>query len=1096
MEKDVRKKTGICTMSLVLGVWLLAFLPHQGLAENLSDFNVSQYSSSISGTVTDVKGEPIIGATVKVKGQLTGTVTDLDGHFNVKASKGAVLVVSYIGFKTMEIPVTASSLTLKMEEDNKILDEVVVVGYGTMKKRDLTGSIASVRPDKLANEAPNTVQDVLRGTAGLSVGFSNDAKGGGSMTLRGQRSVYTNGDHNAPLIILDGMIFYGELSEINPSDIQRIDVLKDASSAAVYGAKAANGVILITTKKGKKGKPTVNLNVDWGLSTIGDIRKVYDAAGYINYREDFYKSDTYGVNPETGKYGIYAKGKPAGYFDEPTEANLSSYGLTPDQWRAMSDQDASMTDREIWGRRLGMAASNVTLQNFVDGKSFDWEKQSFRTGVDQNYNISLSGASDNVNYYFSLGYMDNKGIVKGNDYSTVRSNLKLNAQVTSWLSIGADVNFQNRTDGDIECNWASQMLDDSPYSTPYNSDGSLTAHPMGEQAFWKGYNYEFDKQYLELEKGYTVFNNILTAKVKLPLGITYTFNASPRFQYYHNRYYQSSEHPDWSASDHDRVTRDESKRFDWSLNNTLAWDHTFSRKHHVMLTLVQEAEERQSWADNINARNILPTEELTLHATANADKALSDFSSTDAKETAVGYLARAFYSYDNRYMITTSFRRDGYSAFGSTNPYANFFSTAVAWSFTNEKFWKWEPLSMGKFRLSWGKNGNRSLADSYIALANLSLGSYQQGYINSSTGELYDMKYLFMSRLANTHLQWEKTSSWNVGLDLGFLNNRITASLDYYYMPTTDMIMNESLPDFSGFSSITANLGEVVNSGIEVTVNSTNINQKNFRWDTSFNLSYNKNRIKHLYGEYDAVTDADGNVSYKEEDDIANKWFIGHPISAIWDYKVTGIWQKNQVDEAAKYGQRPGDPIVENSYTADDIVNADGTRTPVYNNKDKQFLGQTVAPVHWSLRNTFTLFRDWDFSFNIYSYMGGKYASTDYMNNDNNYSQITNCRNVYVKEYWTPDHSTSKYARINAQGPTGIEAPVKIIDRSFIRLENISLAYHVPSKFLAPAKIQSAKIYFTVRNVACWKKEWKFGDPEASQGLTPRMYTLGFNIIL
>ena len=1095
MKKNLKTTTFKTGSAILISMGLLTAFPSLVIAGTMAT-SISQQSIQVKGTITDSSGEPVIGATIKVKGQTTGTITDLDGHFTLPASKGATLVISYIGYQTQEVIVSSNTMEIKMEEDAESLEEVVVVGYGTMKKKDLTGSIAQVRPDKLANEAPTSVQDVLRGTAGLNVGFSNDAKGGGSMTLRGQRSVYSSGDHNAPLIILDGMQFYGELSEINPNDIEQIDILKDASSAAVYGAKAANGVVLITTKKGKDSKPTINFAADWGLSTIGDIRNVYNATDYLKYRQDFYRSETYGTHPQTGNYEAYQKGKAAGYYEEPTAANLAAYGLSLEEWRAMTTQDASMSDREIWGRRLGLAASNMTLENFINNKTFDWKDQSFRTGVNQNYNVSVSGSKGKTNYYFSLGYMNNKGIVRGNDYSTVRSNLKLNTQITPWLSVGANVNFQNRTDGDIRCNWESQMLDDSPFTTPYDSEGKLTPHPMGEQAFWKGYNYDFDRQYLELERGYTIFNNILTAKVILPFGITYTFNASPRFQYYHNRYYQSSEHPDWQAKDHDRVDRNQTTRFDWSLNNTLAWDYTFAKKHHVVLTLVQEAEERLSWADVINARNILPSEALTIHGTANGDKSLSSFNSTDAKETATGYLARLFYSYDNRYMITTSLRRDGYSAFGTTNPYANFFSTALAWTFTNEKFWKWQPLSMGKLRLSFGQNGNRSLEDSYIALANLSLGQYQQGYINSSTGALYDMKYLFMNRLANTHLQWEKTSSWNVGVDLGFLNNRITASLDYYFMPTTDMIMNESLPDFSGFSSITTNLGRVENQGIELSINSTNIDIKNFRWNTTFTFSWNQNKIKHLYGEYETIVDAKGNVITKECDDVTNEWFIGQPISSIWNYKVKGIWQKDQAAEAAKYGQRPGDPIVENSYTDDDVINADGTTTPVYNNKDKQFLGQSVAPVHWAMRNSFTLFNDWDISFNIYSYMGHKYASTDYMNNDNNYSQITNCRNVYKKNYWTPENPTNKYARLNAQGPTGIELPVKVIDRSFIRLENVSVAYRVPAKWLQTLKIQGAKLFCTVRNVACWKKDWEFGDPEASNGLVPRTYTLGFNVTL
>lgn len=762
-------------------------------------------------------------------------------------------------------------------------------------------------------------------------------------------------------------------------------------------------------------------------------------------------------------------------------------------WKAQSNQDGSMSTEEIWGRRLGLQASDITLNNFLLGKTFDWYDHSFHTGLNQDYNVSISGNNEKVNYYLSLGYLSNEGVARGNEYSAIRSNMKLNAQITSWLNVGANINFQNRTDGDIATNWESQILDNSPFTSPYNENGELVPHPMGENAYWKGYNFDYDRQYLDLDKGFTVLNSILTAKVTLPLGITYSFNVSPRLQYFHDRYYRSSEHPDWQAETDDRVNREQSKRFDWSLNNTITWEHIFAEKHHTILTLVQEAEERQSWADRIEARNILPSEALGFHGTANGDKNLSSFRSTDTRETACGYLARLFYSYNDTYMATFSFRRDGYSAFGTTNPYANFFSGALAWTFTNENFWNWKPLSSGKLRVSFGQNGNRSLADSYIALANLSLGKYTQGYINSASGALMDLKYLFVSRLANPNLQWEKTTSWNVGLDVGFFNNRINASMEYYVMPTTDMIMNQSLPDFTGFNSITTNLGRIENRGFELSINSRNIEKANFQWETGFTFSVNKNTIKKLYGEYETIVDALGNTIVKERDDVTNGWFIGHPVSAIWDYKVTGIWQKDEVKEAAKYSQRPGDPKVQNIYTDDDKVNADGSVTPVYNNKDKQFMGETTPPIHWSLRNSFTIFKDWFFSFNMYSYMGHKSLDTNYLNNDNNYSQITNCRNVYTKEYWTVDNPSNTYARLSAQGPTGISAPARVIDRSFIRLENISLAYNIPMKFLEKYKIQNAKIFTTVRNVATWSKEWEYGDPETG-GLAPRTYSLGINL--
>ena len=1044
---------------------------------------------TVSGQVLDELGEPVAGANVIVPGTTTGVTTDIDGNFVLNVAPGTPLQISFIGYSDQSVT-ASSNMKIKLQEDSELLEDVVVIGYGQARKKDLTGAVTQIKPSALANEAPKTVQDVLRGTAGLNISMENSAKGGGSMSLRGQRSVYTSGDHNAPLIILDGMMFYGELSEINTADIAQIDVLKDASSAAVYGAKSANGVIIITTKKGAVGKPTVNFSANWGFATVGDNREVYDAAGYTRYYQDFYEADTYGVNPETGKYETYgnANGKPKGYYANPAE--LSKYGIDEATWRSYSTNASDASLRAIWGDRLGLQGSDVTYQNFIDQKTFDWYDHSFRTGVNQDYNVSISGASDKVNYYLSLGYVNNESAIKGDDYRSLRANMKINGDITSWLSVGANVNFQDRSDGGVTCDWQQQITVNSPFSSPYDSDGNLTAHPMGERAYWKGYNYDFNRQYTDLESGYTVFNAILNAKVKLPLGITYTFNASPRLQYYYYRGFWSSEHPDWSAETNDRVNRTQSKRYDWSLNNTINWDYFWdsAKRHHTTVTLVQEAEQRQHWEDDIYAKNILPSEALGIHGTANADKSLSSFNSTDDEESAVGYLARAFYGYDDRYMLTASFRRDGYSAFGTSNPYANFLSAAVAWTFTNEKFWNWDVMSLGKLRLSYGQNGNRSLEDSYIALANLALGNYKMGYLDAS-GAVNDINYLKVSRLANPNLEWEKSTSTNVGLDLGFWNNRLTASVEYYYMPTTDMIMNQSLPSFTGFTSITTNLGKVVNQGLEITINSQNIRRKNFEWNTSFTFSYNGNKIKSLYGEYETVVNADGSTTTKEKDDVSNKWFIGENVNSIWDYEVTGIWQADELEEAAKYGQRPGDPKVDNCYTADD-----NNGSPVYNNHDKKILGTTTAPVRWSLRNEFKLWNDWTLSFNIYSLAGHKRADSNYLNNDNPYSQITSCENLYSKTYWTPENPSDYYARINAKAPNGIEAPARYVSATFIRFENLSLAYQVPTEWTRRVGISQAKVFGTVRNLGCWCKEWEYGDPETGTGLSTRTFTLGMNL--
>ena len=299
------------------------------------------------------------------------------------------------------------------------------------------------------------------------------------------------------------------------------------------------------------------------------------------------------------------------------------------------------------------------------------------------------------------------------------------------------------------------------------------------------------------------------------------------------------------------------------------------------------------------------------------------------------------------------------------------------------------------------------------------------------------------------------------------------------------MIMTRRLPEFTGFSNITTNLGQVDNNGIELMIQSVNMDRKNFRWTTSFALSYNKNQIKHLYYDY---------VDGVEQDDETNGWFIGQPISAIWDYKVIGIWQKDEVEEAAKYGQVPGDPKVANIYTEDDIEGPNGAVTPVYNNKDKVILGQTTPPVHWSLRNEFTLWRDLTFSFNLYSYMGHKSMSTNYLNADDKDGRLSNgMENIPKKEYWTVDNPTNEYARIEAVGPVGAVTPGKIYDRSFIRLENLSVAYQLPQKWASAINFDKIKVFGTVRNVATWAFDWEYGDPETGDWAA-RTFTFGVNV--
>ena len=1055
----------------------------------------TQQSGVVKGQVTDKNGEPVIGATVKVKNAANvGTVTDFEGNFDLKAAPtNGTLVVSYIGFKTKEIAYkNGQTLNITIEEDAETLQEVVVVGYGTMRKKDLTGSVVQIDPSKIADQNPGSVQDLLRGTPGLQIGFDSSAKGSGaSIQLRGQNSLYTSGSHNSPLIILDGMQFAGELSEINPDDIEQIDVLKDASSAAIYGAKAASGVIIITTKKGKQGKPIINVSMNLAANSKAAYRDVFSASEYMTYREDWYKAQTYGYR-EDGTWGYYGKdsGIPTGYYDNFN--NISQYGISQDQWASNGPKtlQAGESMLSLYARRMGFDAdAALVMENFLAGKTYNWEDATFRTGFNQDYNASISGATDNVNYYLGFGYLKNQGAIQGDDYHAYRANMKLNAKITDWLEVGANVNFQDRSDESqavpLGSNyWDDNQLRESPYASRYDENGNEIQYPRTGNPTNGGYNYHFQQQYIGLEKGYTVLNTIFNAKVTLPFGITYQFNIAPRYQWFYDRYHMSAELPNSDPATRG-VNRNSSKTFNWNLNNTLTWDRTFANLHHVTVTLAQEAEENRYWSDNISARNITPTDVLGFHYISGANKEQSSFSTNDTHYTAAAYLGRVFYGFMDRYMLTATVRRDGYSAFGQNNPWANFWSLGASWVLSEEKFaqdWKW--LDMAKLRLSYGTNGNRSLADTYLALSNLANGGLYAYYKYGSTSQEV-LNALSVNRLGNPNLEWEKTSSWNFGIDFAVLNKRLSGSIDIYHKKTHDMIMSQRLPNFTGFSSITTNLGEVTNTGFEITLNTKNIETKDFKWGTSLGFSYNKNKIKHLYYEYDE----DG----KEMDDTSNGWFIGKPIGEIWYWKTDGIWQANEAEEAALVNQKPGDPKVVNVYTEDDKILADGTRVPVYNDKDRVYQGTTQPPIYWNMRNDFQ-YKDFTFSFSMYSYMGHKSLSGNWLNGDNSGSMFTQTCNTYKKEYWTPENPTNEYARLNAVGPSGVTGIQKLYNRSFVRVDNITLGYTIPRDITNKWGIQRVHVTAGIHN-AFTIDSWEYGDPETG-GFANRQFQFGLNVTL
>ncbi|MDR1865987.1 MAG: SusC/RagA family TonB-linked outer membrane protein [Bacteroidales bacterium] len=1032
----------------------------------------AQGSVTVSGTVNDVDGNPLPGVNVVIKGTSTGVVGDAAGKYSISVpDRESVLVFSFLGYATQEITVgdrTVISVTLN--EDATEIEEVVVVGYGTMKKKDLTGAIAQIKTDKLDRESPGSVQDLLRSNMpGLNVGINTEAKGGGSMQIRGQRSLKANND---PLLVVDGLIFFGELSEINPSDIEQIDMLKDASSAAVYGAKSANGVILITTRKGRTQKPVIRFDASIGAATLGPAqRKIYDAEGYLKYREDLYISKNRFENPEK--------------FTKPTPENLSRYGITLDEWLAFEPAKTGEPE-DLWLQRLNLYEQE--RKNYADGKTYDWWDASFQTGIRQDYNASISGMSDMFNYYWSLGYMDNTGIVAGDRYHAYRSNLKLDATITKWLSVGANINFQNRVQNDLKVVWQDQIINNSPYSLPVDENGEIIRYPMGNTEGGTT-NSEYDNRYKDKDNGWSTFNTSINAKLKLPFNITYQLTFAPRMQWHHWLYHESSQNVYWG--DNGKVERESVRNFDWQVDNVINWDQTFADKHQFVVTLMQGAEDHKKWQEKITARDFSPTDALGYHYVNVANMQLSSISSDDTHSTGDALMARLFYSYDSRYMLTASIRRDGYSAFGVSHPHSTFPALALAWNFSRESFFNWTPMNEGKLRLSWGQNGNRDIGI-YQALSSMTLGSGKYIYVGAD-GQPKELSQLWADRMANHGLRWESTSSWNVGLDFGFLRNRISGSIDAYYMPTTDLLMDQSLPVILGYDVVLTNLGEVVNKGLEISVHSVNMERENFSWRSSFGFSMNRNKIVHLYYEYEDVIDTDGNViGQKERDDISKKWFIDHDIKELWDYRTLGVWQQDEADEAAKYNLFPGDMKVQ------DVVKPGETEPNYkYDNDDKDFLGYENPRYRLSLRNEFTLYKNLDLSFVMYSYLGHKALT----NTPGNYSGFPERVNSYTRKYWTPDNPTNDYARLASTNPGNI-SPSFVRSKSFVRLDNISIAYNVPKRWSQKLQIEKLQIYGSIRNVAVWAPDWEYWDPEWTYNSddrtspTPRYYTVGINITL
>lgn len=1016
----------------------------QGKSDKTS---ATQQSKNVKGKILDRTDGPIIGANVMEKGTTNGCISDLNGNFSLNVKPGATLVVSYIGFKPQEIPVdNRTSYNIVLQEDIETLDEIVVVGYGTAKKRDLTGAVSSIKADQLLKDQPETVQDMLRsGTAGLAVGMATDTKGNTSMQVRGKNSIKAG---TSPLIVLDGVIYPGEITDINPNDIEQVDVLKDASSAAVYGAKAASGVVLITTKKGRKEKPTISFSGTWGLSFKNGVTDVYKASEFTKYRSDLLRSIN--VNAEPYRF---------------TNPNELPSNISVDEW--MKYTGATGDPMREWLQRL--AFKDIESTNYLNSNSVDWESEVFRNvAVRQDYSLSASGKKKDMSYYTSVNYINNKDNVVGGGYSAVRVRLNLESKISDFITFGTNTQFTNRDEGSVPVDWAGYQTN-TPFGSIYDENGKYKLYPSDDNL---ATNPFIDAHYTEKKSEITNLNASFYLRLDLPFGFSLQTTYSPRYEFEQQLQHKSSEHPLWKKTN-GSAKRFQRKDFYWQSDNLLKWNKTFD-KHSFDATFLLNWEKMQKWRNTIDTKDFDPNDVL---GWGKIDAGLTPtVSSDDEYRTGDAMMGRLAYVYSDRYLITATVRRDGYSAFGQENPRATFPSVALGWVFSDEKFFHCNWMDYGKLRLSWGQNGNRDIGV-YSALTDMTTRKYI--YINSESGNYYDVNGFYSSRMANSALKWETTTAINAGVDFSFLD-RLDGSLDIYRTRTTNLLNSRQLPNVIGFQNITSNIGEIQNRGIELSLNSVNIESRNLTWRTTFNISYNKNKIKHLYGDMVNVTDANGNVvGQKEADDVNNKLFIGHSLDDIWGLKVIGVWQVDEAEEAAKYGVRPGDFKV---------LDVDGDYK--YTQKDYVFQGTTTPKVRWNMRNDFTVFRDFNFSFTVYSALGSKRV----YNRAKNTGEAMDRQNWYKIPYWTPENPRNDYARLNS-GQGGASFDV-YRNNSFIRLDNISLSYTVPSTAISKFRMEQLKLSATMKNVACWAPHWKDGDPENSTigANTPRILYLGLNI--
>lgn len=996
--------------------WLLvAFISFSvpALAQNMS----------ITGQVTDSSGEPVIGANVIVKGAAIGTITDFDGNFSLQAKAGDVLKVSYIGYITQEISIGKKNIiSIRLAEDTETLDEVVVIGYGSMKKSDLTGAVVSANL-KDFEKSPNTnIIQSLQGTVpGLNIGQISSAGATPSISIRGKNTLSGNTD---VLIVLDGIIYTSSLSSINPSDIESIDVLKDASATAVYGAQAANGVLLVTTKKGKAGKARVNFSSAYSVSNPTRNLRPMNRDEYLSFTKEFWYDKAY-TGPD--------------YTTPNPDFKLVDY--LPD----------------------GVMKDN----NQADGISahdYDWWGDGTRTGSMFENKLSVSGGGEDVSYLISFANTDQKGYIENDDFKRNSIRINLDTKPFSWMKMGVQAfgSFVNQDSAEPDV-W--RLMTQNPLIEPYDEEGKIVPYPFQTLDL----NPFMGSDVSDKERHNYFFANVY-AEIKLPVkGLTYRFNFGNNYRI--DEHFVSNK---YGASLTGEAYKEHKGYYDYTFDNIVNYNAEFG-EHNIAATFLYGASERKENLTNAKSQNF---SRLTLGYNS-LELGKDQYTNSDAWSEALLYqMFRINYKYKNRYLLTATARRDGFSGFAENNKSAIFPSVALGWVLSEERFFKVPWVDYLKIRAGWGISGNQTKR--YKSLAKV--GS-APGYVFGDGGATEIRQQI--TSMANRNLKWEKTSGFNVGVDFNLLKNRLTGSIEAYQTTTRDLLYDMAIPTLTGFASVSSNIGKIRNRGIELTLTSRNIVTKDFEWSTTFNLSANSNKILSLLGK-----DADGDG--REDDLIASGLFIGESASAIYNYIIDGIWQ---LDDKIPAGYNPGNYKIRDTTSEGDITV-----------DDRVIIGKEDPAYRFGLMNKFS-YKGFSLSFFINSIQGGKNGYLG-KNSETLVRGDANCRrwnraSELAADYWSPDNPNATYSRaVNS----GAIVPTAYQDRSFIRLQDVSLGYDFSQAWLKPIGVENLNLYINGKNLITLT-DWKGWDPETNDNNghanggyygrpVLRSFTVGLNITL